>query len=260
MAKPESINIMKSKLPLFIKNWIKALIYPRPLIGIFFLHKFVRDFLIYSKMATSEKVYLSDMHPCLSDRVVNTPFEPHYFFQGGWLARNILAFRPVSHVDIGSSVLTISVLSAYVPIVFVDYRPLNVNLPGLTTISGDILCLPFDSDSLSSVSSLHVVEHIGLGRYGDSLDPMGSSKAARELERVLKPQGRLFLSVPIGRPRVCFNAHRVFSPDGVLVLFPCLKLVDFSFVDDAGVYRKNEPLEAANNLDYGCGLYVFEKI
>ena len=92
-----------------------------------------------------------------------------------------------------------SVLSAGVPMVFLDYRPLSVKLSGLRSVAANATNLPFASNSLSSLSSLHVIEHVGLGRYGDPLDSTGTKRAASELERVLQPGGRLFLDFPNGR-------------------------------------------------------------
>jgi hypothetical protein len=161
-----------------------------------------------------------DIQPCLVDWSTHTPFDAHYFYQGAWLARRVCSHSITGHVDIGSSVLTISVLSAYIDTIFVDFRPLKTTLPGLISIAGNILDLYFDTNSLRSVSCLHVIEHIGLGRYGDPIDPMGSAKAALELQRVVVSGGSLFISLPVGRERVCFNAHRVHSPTSVLRLFP----------------------------------------
>src|SRR2546430_12288402 len=48
---------------------------------------------------------------------------------------------------------------------------------------------PFGDLELSSVSCLHVAEHIGLGRYGDAIDPLGTRKAIGELARVLAVDG-----------------------------------------------------------------------
>ena len=119
--------------------------------------------------------------------------------------------------------------------------------------------LPFPDDSIDSLSCLHVIEHIGLGRYGDPIDPSGSIKAALELQRIVSRGGNLFLSVPIGRERVCFNAHRVHSAMTVLKLFPELTLLEFSFVDDEGLYLEHQSVEAAIGLEYGCGLFHFHK-
>ena len=96
--------------------------------------------------------------------------------------------------------MTIGAISGSVPTIFVDYRPLEVRLPGLTCVAGTIEQLPFADVSLRSLSCLHVIEHIGLGRYGDSLDPDGSRKAAVELQRVVAVGGET-LSDDAHRPR-----------------------------------------------------------
>ena len=129
--------------------------------------------------------------------------------------RRIVANRPGRHLDVGSHNLFANLLSAVVPVTFLDYRPLNAKLAGLSCVGGNILELPFADDSAESLSCLHVAEHIGLGRYGDPLDPEGTKKAVRELGRVLAGDGRLYFALPVGRPRVCFNAHRVHSPEAI---------------------------------------------
>lgn len=210
-------------------------------------------------MTATERLRFKDLHPCLTDGGRYTPFDPHYFYQAAWLARRLPGFKPERHIDIGSSVMTIGVLSATVSTIFVDYRPLLTGMSNLRSIAADIISLPFKTNRVESLSCLHVIEHIGLGRYGDRIDPEGSGKAARELQRVLKERGRLYLSVPVGRERVCFNAHRVFRPHTVLALFEALSLVEFSFVDDGGALVENQPLTAAAECEYGCGLFIFEK-
>lgn len=242
-----------------IKHWVLAFLYPRPLIGLFYLPRFFNHWFKYARKARGQKVNVLDSHPCLGDWSTHTPFDAHYFYQGAWLARKLASSKPKQHVDIGSSVLTMSVLSATVDTVFVDYRPLKASLPGLTSISGNILSLPFDHDSVESLSCLHVIEHIGLGRYGDPLDPKGSEKAAGELQRIVSAGGKLFLSLPIGRERVCFNAHRIHAPTSVLKMFSQLKLVEFSYVDDSGQFCEAQSVQSASNLQYGCGLFQFEK-
>lgn len=200
-----------------------------------------------------------DLQPCLGDWTANTPFDAHYFYQGAWLARRIRESGISTHVDVGSSALTVSVISAHVETIFVDYRPLKASLSGLTSIAGNILDLPFANGSVHSLSCLHVIEHIGLGRYGDPLDPAGSLKAAIELQRVVSVGGNLFISLPIGRERLCFNAHRVHSPESTLKLFPQMKLVEFSYVDDAGQFLEKVCIEEAVSFEYGCGLFHFQK-
>ena len=117
--------------------------------------------------------------------------------------------------------------------------------------------MPFEEGSLESVSCLHVAEHIGLGRYGDPLDPLGTRKAAAELQRVVAPRGQLLFALPVGRPRVCFNAHRVHSPHDIVAMFPELQLVEFSGVDDTGAFRRHRTLEELEGAQYGCGMFRF---
>lgn len=248
------------RLRLLMRNWMMALLQPRPLIGLLQLPRYLRHWIKYARLAPEIKIRLMDMQPCLGDWSTHTPFDAHYFYQGAWLARRLKATQVDRHVDIGSSALTMSVLSAYVETTFVDFRPLRVALSGLTSMAGNILELPFADGSVNSLSCLHVIEHIGLGRYGDPIDPQGSVKAALELQRIVGTGGKLFLSLPIGRERICFNAHRVHAPATVLKMFSRMRLVEFSYVDDAGSYHEAKPIEDAEHLEYGCGMFYFEKI
>ena len=241
-----------------IARWTMVFADPRKILTWPYIMRYVKHWVQYQARSL-DKLSVVDSYPCLTDWVSSTPFEPHYFYQGAWLARRVIATKVAKHVDIGSSVLTISVLSAQIETVFVDYRPLKVDLPGLTSMAGDILDLPFPDDSIDSLSCLHVIEHIGLGRYGDPIDPKGTIKAALELQRIMSRGGNLFLSVPIGHERVCFNAHRVHSAMTVLKLFPELTLIEFSFVDDAGLFHEHQSVEIASALNYGCGLFHFQK-
>ncbi|MBL0919593.1 MAG: DUF268 domain-containing protein [Hydrogenophaga sp.] len=234
-------------------------IYPRPLIGLAYLPRFIRHWMRFSRLSKDARLRLVDAYPNLCDWVASTPFDPHYFYQAAWLARQLASAPPAKHLDIGSDVKLIGTLSAFVPTEFMDFRPLDATLTGLECTRGDILALPMADDSVTSVSCLHVVEHIGLGRYGDPIDPEGSRKAIAELERVLAHGGRLFLSVPVGRERICFNAHRVFATKTIVDLFGKLNLISFSLVDDTGRFWPDCSPDRANGLDYGCGMFVLEK-
>lgn len=246
------------RLKQFIRNTVKMCLYPEPLVGLIYLPHYISHFARYRKREKHLKLSLADIQPCLGDWKSFTPFDAHYFYQGAWLARELSRSNPGKHVDIGSSVLTLSVLSAFVPTIFLDYRPLQVSLSGLISIAGDIKCLPFPDSSLHSVSSMHVIEHIGLGRYGDALDPEGTYKAAQELQRVVRAGGRLFVSLPVGQERICFNAHRIHDPKKVIEMFPQMRLEKYCLIDDAGrLWESTDPGRA--DIDYGCGLFVFEK-
>lgn len=251
---------MKRLVRSLVANWIMPFIDPRALASVVRLPWFIRSWHQYRSRSVGEVVRLSDARPCLTDRVAQTPFDPHYFYQAAWLSRRLSDTNPTLHVDVGSSVQMLGVLSAHVPTVFVDYRPLNAQLSRLHPLAATITQLPFATASIGSLSSLHVLEHIGLGRYGDSVDPLGTQLAAAELARVLRPGGRLFVSVPVGRERVCFNAHRIFSPATIRRFFEGLHAARFGLVDDQGEFHAVADPVQADRLDYGCGFFEFVKV
>ncbi|MHB8117591.1 MAG: DUF268 domain-containing protein [Methanothrix sp.] len=129
--------------------------------------------------------------------------------------------------------------------------------------SADLLSLPFENASIDSLSCMHVVEHMGLGRYGDPLDPDGDLKAICELVRVLSPGGNLLFVVPVGGiPKVMFNAHRIYSYEQVVKYFHNLELVEFALIPDkseiCGLIL-NPSTERVNQCNYACGCFWFRK-
>lgn len=192
-----------------------------------------------------------DILPCLSDRTATTPIDPIYFLQDAWFARKIAGRRPASHIDIGSSARSMALVAQFVPVTLVDIRPVEIELEGFSFLPGSVLALPFAGRSLASLSSLCVIEHVGLGSYGDPLDARGSEKAAAELSRVLAPGGDLYVSVPVDAEcRIFFNAHRAFTRDYLLSLFPGLELVEERYIYGRAMAPAYEPQRG-----FGTGLY-----
>jgi len=203
-----------------------------------------------------------DRHPCLGDGTSDTGFDAHYIYHPAWAARILARTKPECHVDVSSSLHFCTLVSAFVPVRFFDYRPADIRLANLETGRVDICALPFADGSVPSLSCMHVVEHIGLGRYGDPLDPEGDLRAISELKRVLAHGGDLLLVVPVGKPRIMFNAHRIYSYEQIVGYFHGLELLDFSLVpDDAvkGGLIGNASPEMADGQTYGCGCFWFRK-
>jgi hypothetical protein len=223
------------------------------------LATFCKDWKRYKALSVAESVEIADLHPCLFDRTANTHFDLHYIYQGYWMIKRIVQNAPGEHLDIGSDHRLFIWLSALLPVTFIDIRPLRLDLPHFRTGYGNLLALPYENDSQQSVSSLSVIEHIGLGRYGDDLDPEGSHKACKELARIVQPGGYLYITLPVGKPRTCFNAHRIFDPVSLLDMCKPLELQEFSCVDDSLQYIEDSDPASYKSANYAAGFYIFRK-
>lgn len=220
---------------------------------------YVRDYRRYRSLPDAEPIHVLDTWPQLHDRTSTISVDAHYFYAHGWAMRRIVSQRPTQHVDISSLALFVNLLSAVLPVTFVDYRPLERRMDGLTNQGGDILNLPFADGSISSLSCLHAAEHIGLGRYGDPLNPHGTRDACRELRRVLAPGGNLYFAVPVGRQRVCFNAHRIHTPQSIVEYFSGLELVELCGVHSDGRYVEQVSVDEFACSEHACGMFWFRK-
>ena len=222
-------------------------------------HKLKRLGVSYNKRFP---MHWKDRYPCLEDRTFTTEFDRHYIFHPAWAARVLAQTKPEFHVDISSSLHFCTLVSAFIPVRFYDYRPVNLKLGNLTSGQADLISLPFEDKSIPSISCMHVVEHIGLGRYGDPLDYNGDIKAIRELKRVLAPGGTLLFVVPIGSPKIMFNAHRIYSYDQITGCFSDLELREFALIPDdpagEGLIR-HAAKEMADEQTYGCGCFWFRR-
>jgi SAM-dependent methyltransferase len=217
---------------------------------------FWRSFHAYRQLASHEgQPEWKYLRPCLEDACGETTIEPIYFYQDAWAFEWIVRRHPARHVDVGSHHKYVALLSKVLPVTMVDLRPLSARLDSLTFKSGSILNLPFADGSVPSVSSLCVIEHIGLGRYGEELDPHGTEKAVRELKRIVQPGGELYVSAPLHREnRVYFNAHRVFAEPTLFAMFAPFEILDRQYIcgqsfgparteeSAVGCYRLRRPL------------------
>lgn len=207
----------------------------------------------------------NDRYPCLYDNTNYTGFDRHYIYHPAWAARIIERTKPEMHIDISSTLYFSSILSAFVPVKFYDFRPANLYLPGLESLKADLLKLDFADNSIASLSCMHTVEHIGLGRYGDPIDYNGDIKAMSELARVLAQSGNLLFVVPIGSKSIIqFNAHRIYTKEQIVSLFNKfgLELIEFALIpekDADGGLVINPSQDLLNNQTYGCGCFYFTK-
>ncbi len=204
-----------------------------------------------------------DNYPCLYDRFKKAgSISKHYFFQDLWAARKVFESKVERHYDIGSGLAGfVSHCLSFTKVVMLDIRPLGgVDIPNFEFQQCDCMDMKnIPNDTIPSLSSLHAIEHFGLGRYGDPIDPDGYIKAINEIKRVLAPKGNLYFAVPVGHQRLEFDSCRVFDPEYIVELFCGLDLVEFSMVNDANVLVQNASPKEAKDSYRACGLYHFQK-
>lgn len=229
--------------------------------------EFIKDLKTYKNLASKTQNRFSidrkDLYPCLDDKTSETGFDRHYIYHPAWAARILAKTRPTYHVDISSTLHFCSLISAFIPVRFYDYRPANLELSNLSSEPADLLNLLFADASIPSLSCMHTVEHVGLGRYGDKIDPDGDLKAISELKRVISPGGSLLFVVPVGKPKIQFNAHRIYSYRQIKDYFSEFKLEEYALIaDDSNesglIYNATESMTEEQN--YGCGCFWFKKV
>jgi predicted SAM-dependent methyltransferase len=191
----------------------------------------------------------------------------HYFHQDLLIASFIHNKNPIRHIDVGSRIDgLIAHVASFRRIDVMDVRELsNTGHQNISFIKADLMDKDSAQNNLTdSISCLHAIEHFGLGRYGDPIDPKGHLKGFNNIVRMLKPEGYLYISFPIGKANeVYFNAHRVFHPKDIFTWAEdkgVLDLERFDYVDDIGNLHQNVDLEKTEiDVVYGCGIYTFKK-
>ena len=209
-------------------------------------------------------------YPCLDDKFDASGIaKGHYFHQDLLVARRIFENSPALHVDIGSRIDGfVSHVASFRKIEVFDIRPQETIIHNITFRCADFMDTIGEqyNDYCDSVSSLHAIEHFGLGRYGDPIMFDGYLKGLENMKKILKKNGKFYFSVPIGPQRIEFNAHRVFSVEYLLALFKGVYKIDyFSYVDNKGELHENVDLaetEVKNNFGcrYGCGIFEMTKL
>ena len=192
----------------------------------------------------------------------------HYFHQDLLVAQLIYQNNPRRHIDIGSRVDGfVAHVAAYRQIEVIDVRDLHdAGHKNIIFQKADLMDEKNSPTEITdSISCLHAIEHFGLGRYGDPLDPNGHIKGFNNILKMIEPKGYLYISFPIGRQNeVHFNAHRVFHPADILN-WPndndSIILKRFDYVDDEGDLHQNVDIRKDTiEVAYGCGIYTFIKL
>ena len=228
--------------------------------------QFKKDLNKYMRLNnTSFDVDKNYLYPCLTDRYQKAGSEGQYFWQDLWAARLIAENRPSEHYDIGSRIDGfIAHLSCFMEnIHLIDVRPFDMNIPGVDFRQTDATEMGGVEDaSVDSISALCSLEHFGLGRYGDPIQPDACFRAMKNIERVLRPGGHAYISVPIGYEHLEFNAQRIFYAKTIRDTFSECDLIEYSTTDGTNIEKKvdiNKYNHEKNNMGGRFGLFHFVK-
>lgn len=231
---------------------------------------FINDYIeIKQQLSKKNNFSIDRFYPILHDRFENSgAASGHYFHQDLLVARKIYSSNPQKHVDIGSRIDGfIAHIAIFREVEIFDIRILKSIIHNVKFTQADVMSEVFDKvNYCDSISSLHAIEHFGLGRYGDPIDLDGHLKGLKNIYQALKPKGKFYLSVPIGEQKIEFNAHRVFSLRYLLDLFvEKYNLISFSYVNDQGdlfenIDLDNNSIETNLSCNFGCGIFELEKI
>lgn len=230
---------------------------------------YYKDLKKYKSQVGDDKTFPMSKHrPILTDASSDAgSMTGHYFHQDLYVARRIFEVSPDRHLDIGSRIDGfVAHVAAFRRIEVIDIRPMVSKVDNIGFQQADMMLLPPNLQSCTdSLSSLHAIEHFGLGRYGDPIDHLGYLKAIENSVDILKPGGTFYFSVPMGPQRVEFNAQRIFSMSYLLqILTKNYEVARFSYVDDIGDFHEDVEITPARIKDnfgcfFGCGIFELIK-
>jgi SAM-dependent methyltransferase len=228
------------------------------------LPRFVRDYFRFR----SDYSGRLELLPCLHDwHEEGGATKLEYFWQDLLVARSIFETKPAKHVDVGSLVGGfVAHVASFRDIEVFDVRPISTQIPGVTFRQADLMQpVAGIKDYCDSLSCLHALEHFGLGRYGDPIDPKGAERGLANMAALLKNGGTFYLSVPVGIERVEFNGQRVFDPRAMIKLAKghALELRELKVIRQGGKVEAL-PLDESRLSDlasqrYALGLFTFTK-
>lgn len=228
------------------------------------LPQFVRDWVKFRKGYTGRLSFM----PCLHDRYEEGgTTKSEYFWQDLLVARMIFEARPENHVDVGSRVDGfVAHVASFREIEVFDVRPMTTQIPGVIFKQANLMN-PVEGMAgyCDSLSCLHALEHFGLGRYGDPIDPKGYERGLLNMAGLLKENGVLYLSIPIGIDRVEFNAHHVFDPRQIISLAArhSLRLSTLTVIQPGGKVETpaldKAQLSKLASQPYALGIFIFQK-
>eukprot|EP00607_Mallomonas_marina_P008269 CAMPEP_0182417472 /NCGR_PEP_ID=MMETSP1167-20130531/1964_1 /TAXON_ID=2988 /ORGANISM="Mallomonas Sp, Strain CCMP3275" /LENGTH=230 /DNA_ID=CAMNT_0024591087 /DNA_START=492 /DNA_END=1184 /DNA_ORIENTATION=+ len=127
----------------------------------------------------------------------------------------------------------------------VEYNSIFTNHSKLSTLTPQNYSELYQNNQHTLLDFIWVyssIEHDGLGRYGDPLNPFGDMEAIAKIHCMLKRGGVLFIGFPVGADYVTWNAHRIYGRIRLNMLLHYWMVLDIEgpFVDviDTNQYKQ----------------------
>jgi hypothetical protein len=132
----------RSKALRSVRSWMAQVADPVWAIrGISSYWRYFGDWYRYARKCKGGRIRLVHAYPQVHDQKATTPIDAHYSYANGWAMRRIVSTQPPSNVDVRSDAMFANLLAGVVPLVFVDYRPLEARIAGLNCLGRSLLGL-----------------------------------------------------------------------------------------------------------------------
>lgn len=134
---------------------------------------------------------------------------------------------------------------------------------GIDYVQADFNELDLEPESFDQIINCSSVEHTGLaGRYGSPDDPEGDLRAMEKMSRILKPDGEMILTIPVGVDAVYPPLHRIYGEERLPRLLEHWQVREERYwakpTDDRfePVTRDQALSETGSSSYYALGLFV----
>jgi SAM-dependent methyltransferase len=174
-----------------------------------------------------------------------------------------------SVLDFGADVgfLSFSAAERGHEVVAFDRLPpaLDYDHPRVKPVEGDVLTHDFGGQSFDLIINCSSVEHVGLaGRYGSFDRENGDIEAMGILRGLLKPGGKMVLTIPVGRDGIFAPQHRVYGEQRLPRLLDGFEIAEERFWRKRGphwtrVGRADALAEESSERFYALGLFVLSR-
>lgn len=252
------------------RNYLRKINHFLNLIGInlkkiFFLKnliKYLNHYLLFKKLGGKVK----NFYPMLDDFNDDAASIKNHLFHSDLLtSQKVYEKKPEKHLDIGSRIDgVIAQIASYRNLDVLDIRDVDIHPhKNINFVKKDLLQIKVlnDVDKYDSISSIGCLAHIGLGRYGDNIDPNGYKKAIKAISNLAKKNCNIYILTPVGKKGVEFNSHQIFDADQLIEEFKInsFNLQEFHLINDVGNLILNSKIKDSLNLNFGGGYFVFQK-